>query len=398
MLNLFLEKLFALQRKQPVIENLDHLIPVLQALGNPHLDFASIHVAGTNGKGSVTSKIAAGLQASGKIVGLYTSPHLLRFSERIRINDKEIDSDKIIELGMHVMEAAKRSPLPLHFFEITTLMAFLYFAHSGVDIAVLETGLGGSLDATNVVYPLLSVITSISLDHTDRLGDTIESIAMQKAGIIKKRVPVILGPNARCVSCMQKAKEQDSIVHFVKEYTCSFEEENQAIAKKALDILGLDQQAIQIGLEYTPPCRFQIQGDVIFDVAHNPDGFLKLFTMFRRRFPHHRARLVLGVSLDKDIETILKIVADNASFVHLVEAQSLRAVSWKRMSLSCPYSKEPSLVGGGLERALIEKQKDEKIIICGSFYVVAESLASLNNSSSSWGVNTGSLPFPITRS
>lgn len=375
----FLTDLFSLRRKPDSICDLEHLTPVLKELGNPDLDFPTVHIAGTNGKGSVATKIAAALQASGKKVGLFTSPHLLRFHERIKINSEEIGDAQILELGARVLHAAKQAPIPLHFFEITTLVAFLYFSIQKIDIAVFETGMGGLLDATNVVRPLLSVITSISRDHTERLGSTLDAIAEQKAGIIKRGVPIVLGAFASRKPCLQKAEKLGCEVYLVEQTSELFEEENRLTARRALEVLGIQEPAIAIGLECTPACRFQEIGSVIFDVAHNQDGFIKLFAMFHHYFPHFKARLVLGLSEEKEIDTIVRHVEQQASFIHLVQAGSPRATPTSRFQLSIPHSKEPSLVGGGLKRALLEKQHDEKIIVCGSFYVVSEAIASLKN-------------------
>ncbi len=383
MLDSFLTELFSLRRKPDTICHLEHLKPVLDELGNPNLDFPAVHIAGTNGKGSVATKIAAALQASGKRVGLFTSPHLLRFHERIRVNGEEITDEQILELGPRVIHAAKYAPIPLHFFEITTLMAFLYFSIQRVEIAVFETGMGGLLDATNVVRPLLSVITSISRDHVERLGSTLDTIAEQKAGIIKQGVPVVLGAFAKRKPCLQKAEQLGCKVHLVEQTSELFEEENRFTARRAMEVLGIQESAITMGLDCTPACRFQEIDGVIFDVAHNQDGFIKLFAMFHHHFPHFKARLVLGLSEEKEIDTIVSYVEQQASLIHLVRADSPRATSTGRFQLSIPHSKEPSLVGGGLKRALLEKQHDEKIIVCGSFYVVSEAIASLKKWSSS---------------
>ena len=159
--------------------------------GNPHKRFKTIHIAGTNGKGSVSHTLAAILQSAGYKVGLYTSPHLKDFSERIRINGKPISEQYVIDFVREAEEIIDR--LNPSFFEITTLMAFTYFAHENVDIAVIETGLGGRLDSTNIISPILSVVTNVSFDHVNLLGDTLEKIAFEKAGIIKKGIPAVVG-------------------------------------------------------------------------------------------------------------------------------------------------------------------------------------------------------------
>ena len=172
-------------------EGLDNTLALDKHFGHPHRKFLSIHVAGTNGKGSCSHTLAAILQQDGYKVGLYTSPHLVDFRERIRVNGKMIPEQRVIDF----VEQEKHFFEPMHpsFFELTTALAFLYFAEQKVDIAVIEVGLGGRLDCTNIITPLLSVITNISLDHTQFLGDTLAKIAAEKAGIIKPGVPVIVG-------------------------------------------------------------------------------------------------------------------------------------------------------------------------------------------------------------
>ena len=170
---------------------LDNVMELDAAYGSPHKQFKTIHIAGTNGKGSVSHTLAAILQSAGYKVGLYTSPHLKDFSERIRVNGKPISEQYVIDFVREADEIiAKLNP---SFFEITTLMAFTYFSHENVDIAVIETGLGGRLDSTNIISPVLSVVTNVSFDHVNLLGDTLEKIAFEKAGILKSGIPAVVG-------------------------------------------------------------------------------------------------------------------------------------------------------------------------------------------------------------
>ena len=170
---------------------LDNVMELDAAYGSPHKQFKTIHIAGTNGKGSVSHTLAAILQSAGYKVGLYTSPHLKDFSERIRVNGKPISEQYVIDFVREAEEIiAKLNP---SFFEITTLMAFTYFAHENVDVAVIETGLGGRLDSTNIISPVLSVVTNVSFDHVNLLGDTLEKIAFEKAGILKSGIPAVVG-------------------------------------------------------------------------------------------------------------------------------------------------------------------------------------------------------------
>lgn len=229
---------------------LEGMLKIDAALGFPSKAYPTIHIAGTNGKGSVATKIASALQFAGNKVGLFTSPHISCITERIQINGEQISPSDL-----------KKLSLPgLTFFETVTMAAFRYFAEQKVDIAVIEVGLGGRLDATNIITPILSIITSIDFDHMEYLGNSLEAIAREKAGIIKPGVPYILGPR---------------VPYIEGEKVCcygSYEEENRAIAERACEILGIAPK----GLDITPPCRFQRIGKVILDVAHNPAGLKRV--------------------------------------------------------------------------------------------------------------------------
>ncbi|NGX48908.1 MAG: Folylpolyglutamate synthase, partial [Candidatus Anoxychlamydiales bacterium] len=189
---------------------LENVSVVSQYLNNPHIDFKSIHVAGTNGKGSVATKIAKALSLSGYKTALYTSPHITSYEERISVDGKLISKKDVKVLLKKIFKLRKKLKIYLSFFEITTLLAFLYFSKKKVDFAIIETGLGGRLDATNIITPILSIITSIGLDHTNILGDTIDLIAFEKAGIIKPKIPVVIGRKANVEPIIKKAKKSKS--------------------------------------------------------------------------------------------------------------------------------------------------------------------------------------------
>jgi len=241
---------------------LDAIAKIDASLGYPSRAYPTVHVAGTNGKGSVSTKIAKGLELSGKRVGLFTSPHIRSVTERIQINGVPIPLSDLERLSFP----------GLTFFEKMTIAGFSYFAEQKVDIAVIEVGLGGRLDATNIITPLLSVITSIDFDHMEFLGNTLELIAKEKAGIIKEGVPVVLGPHVKPRHCFPKE-------HWV-EATGNYEEENRAVAARALELLGVKVQ----GLDALPPCRFQKIGKVILDGAHNPAGIKRTLERIERPF------------------------------------------------------------------------------------------------------------------
>ena len=212
------------ERKHP--KSLDEVKKVMQKLGNPHQTFPSIHVAGTNGKGSVTTKIAKVLELSGYRVGLFTSPHLERFEERIQINGVEISPQETEEKLSFLMEAFP----DFCFFDYTTFLALQYFSEQKVDVAVIETGICGLHDTTNLISPLISIITSVAFDHIELLGPTLEDIAYQKAGIIKPRVPIAIGPKARFNAIFDQAKALQSPLIEVGPQTGDYDDENRAIA------------------------------------------------------------------------------------------------------------------------------------------------------------------------
>lgn len=330
--------------------------------GNPHQKFPSIHVAGTNGKGSVTTKIAKSYEMAGKKVGLYTSPHISTFRERIQVNGKLISEDQVIHLLKEILDHTPH--IPATFFEITTLLAFLFFAREKVDVAVLETGLGGRLDATNIVTPLLSVITSISLDHTDILGSTLESIAYEKGGIIKPQIPVVLGPRVPFLNPTTSSTIR------VKGTFPNYDEENQAIAKAALEYLKIPP----LGLKRRPPCRLEeIQGypvPIILDVAHNPDGLQNLFKAVKYR----PLRVICGISKNKDLKSNLDIISSHSKFIHLTQGRSERAAAssdlahFLQQQNYCDFS-EHSSIQDALQCAL---KHSDPIVVCGTFFIMGE--------------------------
>lgn len=307
-----------------------------QHLNFPDRSFASIHIAGTNGKGSVATKIACAFQHAGYRVGLYTSPHLACFRERIRLNGEMIPEETTGTLLMTLFELMDKEQIPATFFEVTTFLALLYFAQEKADVVVLETGLGGRLDATNIVHPCLSVITSISLDHTDLLGKTREEIAREKAGIIKSKTPVIIGPHVPLEPIQEVAKSLQSQIIQTQSHSTFFEEENQEIARTALqwlsDSFSLSSNAISQGLKGRQPCRFEIlEGTplIILDVAHNPDGFTHLFQAIQQHYPGKAMRLLFGLSKNKDVQGCLRLLTQHGHHFHLVEAPNGRGVDRK---------------------------------------------------------------------
>lgn len=288
-------------------------------LGCPHLSFKSIHVAGTNGKGSVATKIAAVLQNLGFKVGLYTSPHIFSYRERIQINGEWISDARAEEILSQVFDPS------LSFFDVLTAMAFVHFANEKVDYAVIEVGLGGRLDATNVIHPILSVITSIGFDHKAILGDSLEKIAREKGGIVKSGVPLIVGASA--------APFFPDAIFVPKEL--HYELENQAIARRALKELGISAEK---GLEVRPPCRFQQVGDLIFDGAHNPPAFERLKEALQFHFPDRKFPFYLAFSKDKEWDKCLEIIRPLASKITFLKHDNPRLVQFADAEEIAPES------------------------------------------------------------
>ncbi len=359
-----------------------------ECLGFPSRDFPAVHVAGTNGKGSVCTKIAKSLSLSGYKVGLYTSPHISSFRERIQITDLLIPEKTVAELLEHLFEICRKEQISATFFELVTALAFKYFSDQKVDIAVLETGLGGRLDATNIVTPLLSIITSISLDHTEILGASLEQISKEKAGIIKPKIPVIVGTNARNNIIKAVADQNDSSLLEVVSNTVFYDEENSAIAlaalKKLKEKLTISEEAISKGILTRPPCRMECfllssTKKLILDVGHNPDGLEKLFHSLKNLYPKESFRLIAGLSKSKDIISCLKVLMDNACAIHLVEAKNGRGASkeiLKKELLTLGFKKELIYCEETIEVTLDQAIKKnagsakETLVVCGSFFIM----------------------------
>jgi dihydrofolate synthase / folylpolyglutamate synthase len=376
---------------------LENCVRLNQALDFPSQAFTSIHIAGTNGKGSVVTKIASALQESGLRVGLYTSPHISCFRERIRINDEMISEDTVERLLTKIFTLAEQLKIPATFFEFTTLLAFAYFAEQNVDIAVVETGLGGRLDATNIVKPKLTAITSISLEHTEILGTTLEEIAREKGGIIKTGVPVVIGPRVPKRVIRELAHHKKSQCIEVTGNFVHFDDENQAIAKACLNTLNINPQAIQKGLEKLPPCRIEIltypskhhltlfPKAIILDVAHNPDGIAALLAMMDHTFPGQPIRTICGLSKNKDLAGCLKLLKKRAIHFHLVEAVNGRGASVSSLEdillkLETPKSTisiAPTIASTVAQAVELAAHKNEIVLACGTFFIMSDIRAAL---------------------
>ncbi|MGD0664736.1 MAG: bifunctional folylpolyglutamate synthase/dihydrofolate synthase [Rhabdochlamydiaceae bacterium] len=372
-----IEELFS-KRRRLVPKALQLIKVAAQSLGNPQQNYPTIHIAGTNGKGSVTTKIAKTLEYAGYRVGLFTSPHIDHFGERMQINGAPISEEDIVRLLPPLME---RFP-GFCFFDYATLLAFQYFDENRVDAAVFETGIGGLHDTTNVIVPLVSIITSVGLDHQEYLGETLDEIAFQKAGIIKPGVPVVIGPKAHLKPIYDQAKALNSPLIQVLVETGSYDMENQAIARAAIQQISheffIPEEAIEKGLLARPPCRFERHGRFVLDVAHNVEGFQSLLKTWDYHHPGKKFTAIVGLSSDKDLEGCLTLLANRAEHLFLIAADSKRATSLehleevlKRRNIS-NYTACPS-IAQGIEQALdLALAGKHDILVCGSFYIMKQ--------------------------
>jgi len=356
--------------------------------GHPERAFRAVHVAGTNGKGSVSAMIATMLHAEGKRVGLYTSPHLCRFAERIRIANEPIDDALLVPLLEEVLEGAPE----LTFFEAATLTAFLAFARAGVEVAVVEVGLGGRLDATNVIpSPLATAITRIAIDHVAQLGDSIASIAREKAGILKPGVPVVLGPlqdeaRTEIIDIAHKARTQVIFAENEAENPLldgsmgldgPHQRDNAAIAIALGKLLGLRETSIARGLrEVRWPGRLETlstpEGTYLLDAAHNPDGASSLARALRTRdLDSKRVALVFGAMADKDYPAMLDLLVPFAEHRVYVAPQGRTPADPQALATTFGGITADS-VQRGIELARNAVGPEGLVVIAGSIFLVGE--------------------------
>ncbi len=395
----------------------DNAIALSEILDNPQKKFKSIHVGGTNGKGSVSHIIAAGLQANGYKVGLYTSPHYKSYRERMKINGVLIEESDIV----HFIQTYKNDILNIKpsFFEITCAMAFDYFANNEVDVAIIEVGLGGRLDSTNIIQPLVSVITNISFDHQDILGNTLEEIAEEKAGIFKANTLAIIGEKQKETSNVYRIKAKESDAHllyaednskliyqnknnknnfifkinsdgwnvrFESHHINSFQIKNLKTALYTLyqlkDQFELDPNKIAKGIKNINTLTYFIgrwstirqNPTVIFDSAHNTMG-VKYLVKQVEKMRYEKLRIVWGTTKEKDIDQILSLLPKNAIYYYC-RAQNSRAMDADKLM---DKAKDYELVGysyrtvkAAYQVALVEANQEDLIIVAGSSFVVAE--------------------------
>ncbi|HEU5147219.1 MAG TPA: folylpolyglutamate synthase/dihydrofolate synthase family protein, partial [Chryseosolibacter sp.] len=394
-------------------KDLGNTLKLCEALGNPHLRFKSIHVAGTNGKGSTCHMLSSIFQCAGYKTGLYTSPHLKEFTERIRIDGEEVSQAFVVDFVNRILPAIHE--IKPSFFEITVAMAFDFFAREKVDIAIVEVGLGGRLDSTNVITPLVSVITNISWDHKDLLGDTLPAIASEKAGIIKKHVSVVVSERQNTVEhvFIAKAKQEASEIVFASDvYSVKQEEEVIDILKdgnlyisdlhfplhgsyqkqnipgvmQTIDVVrrefgisdlhirrGLEEVLIRTGLKGRWQ-QIHTNPTVVCDTGHNAGGVHEVMSQIARQ-EFDNLFIVWGMVKDKDTSDILRLLPKHA-YYFFCQAKIPRAMDAVEL---CDRAHQFGLKGEAVpdvneakKRALAKSTSKDFILIGGSTYVVAE--------------------------
>jgi dihydrofolate synthase / folylpolyglutamate synthase len=400
-------------------KDLTNTLRLCEYLGNPHKKIKCIHIAGTNGKGSTSHMLAAILQTAGYKTGLYTSPHLKDFRERFRVNGAMISEQFVVDFVQRIQSAIDE--IEPSFFEITVAMAFDYFVQEQVDIAVIETGLGGRLDSTNVIVPEVSVITNIGWDHMNLLGDTLTAIAYEKAGIIKPDTPVIVGETTAATKQVfeQVAHQQQAPLYFADQlhYVAEWQyQHHQLVLQVAttgtddrytyqLDLPGyyqtkncitvletitqlkkagwkISQAHIQTALRQVKKLtglhgRWEVIHDhptVVLDVGHNEDGF-KQITAQIELTDHQHLHIVIGMVKDKDIEKVLPLLPKEAAY-YFTRAQIPRALPEEELAaraqaIGLSGHTYPN-VNTALQQAMQHAGKQDLILVCGSVFVVGE--------------------------
>jgi len=402
-------------------EDLHNTIALCNAIDNPQTKFKSIHIAGTNGKGSTSHMLAAILQQAGYKTGLYTSPHVKDFRERIKINGEMISREFVVDFVERTKTVSEQ--IKPSFFELTVAMAFDYFKKEQVDIAVIETGLGGRLDSTNIINPILSIITNIGYDHMDILGDTLEKIAAEKAGIIKPHVPVVIGeylPETKDIF-INKAKQANALIHFAQdEYAVSninysthllscdvTNTEHNTTGSFDLDLNGLYQTKniltvlcakgilMQLGFNIKKVDEKQalknvkkitglygrwdvISSDptIILDVAHNEDGIKQLLQQLS--IVHrttHNVHFIMGMVKDKDVNKVLKLLPKDAVYyfsnAHIERAMPHTVLLEKAKAFELTGESFDD-VNKAIDAAKQKVGSGDIIIVCGSVFLIAE--------------------------
>jgi dihydrofolate synthase / folylpolyglutamate synthase len=397
--------------------NLDNTLSLDKTYGNPHRNYKTIHVAGTNGKGSVSHMLASVLQSVGFKTGLFTSPHLKDFRERIRVNGEMITEEAVTRFVQGYIENNKSMKLQASFFELTACMAFSYFSDMKVDVAVIEVGLGGRLDSTNIITPVLSVITNISYDHTAILGNTLEKIAIEKAGIIKGNIPVVIGEtqpetanifsdfatknNAPIVFADQEfvvnkhneglysalSKSKNNLINIELDLKGNYQQKNLATVLTAVQSLKrigfiIEEKNIRDGLKQVIALtglmgRWQEISKaprIICDTGHNEAGIRFVVEQLKYE-PHNQLHIVFGMVNDKDVDAILHLLPTDAIY-YFTKASVERALNEKilkeKAAMFHLHGESFSTTNEALDAAISNTKGNDLIFVGGSTFVVAE--------------------------
>ena len=410
--------MFSRQGAAAYKKDLHNTIALLESLDHPERKFKSVHIAGTNGKGSSSHMLAAIFQSAGYKTGLYTSPHLYDFRERIKINGVMVSEDFVIEFVQTCIPIIEK--IEPSFFEVTVAMAFAWFAKQQVDIAIIEVGLGGRLDSTNVITPEISIITQIGKDHMSMLGNTLSAIAFEKAGIIKHGVPVVVGeihPETKPVF-LEQAKLKQASLQFAEEYLvidaieqransldvtfkhsslepttyiCDlpgwYQARNMRTVLTATDILrelgwNLHQEAVRTGLSNSKNInglmgRWEVlhtSPTVVADVGHNEDGIKVILEQLSKSTYKH-LHVIFGMAKDKEIDNVLQLLPKHASYYYtqasIPRALDAHVLSELAVNHKLDGATIPS-VNQALRTAMQQASKDDLILVCGSIFIVAE--------------------------
>jgi dihydrofolate synthase/folylpolyglutamate synthase len=401
-----------------IVFGLENIQWILDSIGNPHGFLKTVHIGGTNGKGSVAAMLSHILKAAGYRVGKYTSPHLVSFTERITINEEEITETEVAELTAYIrgqIESVDPNRA-FTFFDFTTALAFEHFRRKHVDIAFVEVGLGGRLDSTNVVNPLISIITNVAFDHMDYLGNDILDITREKAGIIKRGVPVVTGAQDAPRRIIEETgKNNDSPVYVMgRDFSCTkkgiqsmsysglsinlddifvnlkgdHQFANAAMALCATELLsscgfGMDQKELYAGLsQVTWPGRLEIVREkpvVILDGAHNVDGIRALTGFLTSQFPDRRRLLIFGVMKDKEYEKMLGELLPYVDETILTMPANDRALPPEFMKKFAPKAIVADDVTWALKKVKSLSTEEDIIVITGSLYLVGECRTVIND-------------------
>ena len=411
-----LKYLFGLE-KFGMIFGLDNIRWLLDLLENPHHFIKTVHIAGTNGKGSTATMLTHILREGGFRVGKYTSPHIVSFTERIAVNEKEITEEEVADITEYIRSRVieKDENRPFTFFDFTTALAFEYFRREKVDIAIIETGLGGRLDSTNVILPLLSIITNIAYDHTDQLGSSLAKIAFEKAGIIKQGVPVItaceeisrqiIEDKAKELQCRAYILNRDFTYEKTRDQRLAYKGISRNFGDVFVNLYG-DHQLTNCTLalcaiEVLSSLGFFVEDDAILralsrviwqgrlekvkeaplvflDAAHNPHGAHALSEFMHTHFRDKKKILVFGVMKDKEYEKMLEEIVPAMDTVIFTKPNVERALSPYSMQACLDNAIVTDTMRKALEKARTTATEKDLILVTGSFYTIGEAKTIIN--------------------